>query len=171
MSPVQEDVACLKEYRGCITRWMIPHAQSDHRRALVCHVAAHGGGASFETQLLAVEKPGGFGVMRRMPTKGYSFATWLRIEEAPHPKPSRAGAAAEPDRALYSLLAPGGAKGICATLRGVLEHVPIESVDVKVSQHAFLAVAAQPDRALLSGSGGATGPFEIFDVQAAQELG
>lgn len=65
----------------------------------------------------------------RMPTKGYCFATWLRIEEAPRPQPGHPGptgqpghpgAAGELDRALYSLLSrePGGVKGICALLRG-----------------------------------------------------
>jgi hypothetical protein len=75
----------------------------------------------------------------RMPTKGYSFTTWLRIDEASHPQSTHSGAimgdsghpeagagtprhleaAAEPDRALYSLLSrdAGGVKGICALLR------------------------------------------------------
>ena len=76
----------------------------------------------------------------RMPTKGYSFATWLRIDEAPRPQsvqpadgpghpgavansPDHPAAAAEPDRALYSLLSRDaiGVKGICALLRGTLK--------------------------------------------------
>jgi hypothetical protein len=72
-----------------------------------------------------------------MPTKGYSFATWLRVDEAPQPRsvqpadasgypgaasssPGHPAAAAAPDRALYSLLSrdAAGVKGICALLRG-----------------------------------------------------
>src|SRR5690348_8174239 len=40
---------------------------------------------------------------RRLPTKGYSFATWLRIEEAAAADPAAAMPPA--DRALFSLLA------------------------------------------------------------------
>lgn len=62
-----------------------------------------------------------------MPTKGYSFATWLRIEEAPRLSNDGSGGgggggnnAAEHDRALYTLLArgPAGTKGVSSALRG-----------------------------------------------------
>ncbi len=59
-----------------------------------------------------------------MPTKGYSFATWLRIEEAPRLSSDGGGGggndAAEHDRALYTLLArgPAGTKGVSSALRG-----------------------------------------------------
>ena len=77
-----------------------------------------------------------------MPAKGFSFATWLRIDEAPQPRAVHPEAPADtpghpravsgstghpaaaetgPDRALYSLLSrdAAGVKGICALLRGV----------------------------------------------------
>ena len=79
-----------------------------------------------------------------MPAKGYSFATWLRIEEAPRapptdgrtlnavagtleraPPPTNVGApsaTAALDRALYTLLSrgEGPARGMSAAFRGPL---------------------------------------------------